>query len=53
MATIDGQFVQVVTHPAGGGHGAVAEPTVGERRIQVENGGVTRDVQVTLGAAAQ
>ena len=52
-ADVDGQFVQVVAHLPRGGHRAVAEPTVGERRIQVENGGVTRDVQVALGAATQ
>ena len=52
-ADVDGQFVQVVTHPAGGGHGAVAEPAVGEWRIDVEDGRVAGDVQVALGAAAQ
>ena len=50
---IDGQFVQVVAHPAGGGHGAVAEPAVWERGIDVQDGRVAGNVQVALRAATQ
>ena len=52
-ADVDGQFVQVVAHFPGGGHGAVAEAAVWEWGIDVEDGRVARNVEVALGAAAQ